>query len=84
MIEAINDRMADLQRIKTERALAHLSVGARVIITSSAKPQYLRGQTGEVHDIDGDTVIVCLDKPLGKFRSGHVRCAPSLLMPWGR
>ncbi len=83
LIDAINARTAELARLRTERALERLSVGSRVVISGEAKPQYLRGQSGEVHEIDGDVVVVCLDTPVGRFTSGHVRCPPGLLVPLG-
>jgi hypothetical protein len=80
---AIEARWAELARLRTEQALARLRIGARVVIGSEAVPKYLRGLTGEVHDIDGDVVVVCLAEPVGKFKSGHVRCVPELLVPLG-
>jgi hypothetical protein len=63
------------------RALQNITVGTRVAIGSEAQPKYLRGMTGEVHEIDGNTVVVCLGAPVGKFKSGHVRCPAELLVP---
>ena len=78
---ALNDRFAVLARLRAEHTLARIKVGGRVAIGADAQPQYLRGLTGEVHEIDGDMVVVCLGAPVGKFRSGHVRCAAELLEP---
>lgn len=79
--DALNARFALLARLRTERALARIKVGSRVIIGADAQPKYLRGMTGEVHDIDGDVVVVCLGGAVGKFKSGHVRCPAELLIP---
>jgi hypothetical protein len=81
LIDAINARTGELAKLRTAQALARLSLHRRVVISADAKPQYLRGQTGEIHEIDGDIVVVCLDKPVGRFTSGHVRCPPGLLVP---
>jgi hypothetical protein len=52
-----------------------------VAIGAEAQPKYLRGMTGKVHEIDGEVVVVCLGAPVGKFKSGHVRCPAELLVP---
>lgn len=79
--EALNGRFAELARLRAERTLAQIGIGSRVIIGADAQPKHLRGMTGEVHEIDGDVVVVCLGGPVGKFKSGHVRCPPELLTP---
>jgi hypothetical protein len=76
LIDAINQRARTLSDLQLRDSLAQLSVGARVRINSTVSPRYLQGQCGEVHDIDGDHVVVCLDTPTGRFTSGHIRCAP--------
>jgi len=81
LVTAINARMRELDRIRTERALARLRVGSRVVITGAVKPQYLRGHTGEVHMIEDDHVVVCLDRPVGKFADGHIDCPAAVLLP---
>jgi len=81
LIDAINTRMHELDRIQTERALARLSVGSKVVIADGVKPQYLRGHTGEVHMIEDGHVVVCLDRPVGKFTDGHINCPPGVLVP---
>ncbi|MFN2503665.1 MAG: hypothetical protein ABR540_05430 [Acidimicrobiales bacterium] len=48
-------------------------------LNHTLSPRYLHGCCGEVHDIDGDHVVVCLDVPVGRFSSGHVRCYPLAL-----
>ncbi|MGH9083070.1 MAG: hypothetical protein ACRDWN_06975, partial [Acidimicrobiales bacterium] len=63
--------------------LARLSVGDRVRFADTAKPQYLRGATGEIHEFYEDLVVVCLDTHVGKFRSGHVRTSPAARTSWG-
>lgn len=83
LANAINDRHGELARLRRARALAGLHVGGRVMIGATAQPKYLRGQTGEVHEIDGDMAVVCLDTPVGRFTSGHVRCPAELLVPDG-
>jgi hypothetical protein len=78
---AINARWAEHARLRVERALKHITVGTRVAIGAEAQPKYLRGMTGEVHEIDGEVAVICLGAPVGKFKSGHVRCPAELLVP---
>ena len=71
--------MRTVENLRTRRALAQLSVGTRVRLNNTVSPRYLHGCCGEVHDIDGEHVVVCLDVPVGRFSSGHVRCSPLAL-----
>lgn len=79
LIDAINARVQTVTDQRTRQALAQLSVGARVRLNHTVSPRYLHGCCGEVHDIDGDHIVVCLDVPVGRFSSGHVRCSPLAL-----
>jgi hypothetical protein len=79
VIDAVNLRTHAIARHRRDAALARLAVGDRVRFTNTAKPQYLRGSTGEIHEFYEDLVVVCLDVPVGKFKSGHVRASPELL-----
>lgn len=79
VIEAVNCRMAAIDRQRRRDALAHFALHDRVRFTDNAKPQYLRGATGKIHEFYEDKVVVCLDRPLGRFKSGHVRCPPEVL-----
>lgn len=76
LIDAINARLRAIEDSRTRQALAQLSVGTRVRINDTVSPRYLHGCCGEVHDIDGNHLVVCLDVPVGRFSSGHVRCSP--------
>ncbi|MEW6476974.1 MAG: hypothetical protein AB1679_32355 [Actinomycetota bacterium] len=79
LIDAINERVRILDELQTHRSLAQLSVGTRVRLNDAVSPRYLQGQCGEVHDINDDHVVVCLDTPVGRFTSGHIRCSPRVL-----
>ena len=81
LIAAINSRNAELDRRRAEEARARLSVGDRVILGATASPKYLRGQTGEIHELLRDSVVVCLDHPIGRFTDRHITCPPQLLTP---
>jgi hypothetical protein len=78
---AINERHAELAARRRAGVLARPQVGGRVTIGPTAQPKYLRGRSGEVHEIEGDMATVCLDAPVGRFTDGHLRCPAELLVP---
>lgn len=73
LIDAINQRARVLADLQLRQSLARISVGARVRLNTNVNPRYLQGKHGEVHDIDGEHVVVCLDVPVGRFavEPGH-------------
>jgi hypothetical protein len=79
VIEAVNHRMAVIDQQRRRQALASFALHDRVRFADNAKPQYLRGETGEIHEFYEDKIVVCLDRPTGRFKSGHVRCPPEVL-----
>jgi hypothetical protein len=50
-----------------------------VRINHRARPLYLHGHTGTVADFYGQSVIVRLDQPVGRFVTGELRCPPLAL-----
>jgi hypothetical protein len=56
-----------------------LNLNDRVRVGDNAKPQYIRGETGTVHELNDDYVVVLLDRAVGKFTSRHLRCAPEMV-----
>ena len=58
---------------------ASLRVGDRVRINHRARPLYLHGHTGTVAGFYGQSVIVRLDQPVGRFVTGELRCPPLTL-----
>ena len=54
-------------------------VGDRVRINHRARPLYLHGRTGTVAGFYGQSVIVRLDQPVGRFVTGELRCPPLAL-----
>jgi hypothetical protein len=81
VIDAINGRTSTIARNRTQAALAGLNLNDRVRIGDNAKPQYIRGETGTVHELNDDYVVVLLDSVVGKFTSRHLRCAPEMVEP---
>jgi hypothetical protein len=77
----INERVRLLATARSMRTLASLRVGDRVRINHSAKPNYLHGRAGTVSGWAGQNVIVQLDRPVGRFVTGELRCPPLVLEP---
>lgn len=65
---------------RNAKAKAALEVGSRVRITGRTKPQYLSGLTAEVTGFGDSRVNIKLDcGPVGKFRSGTLKCPAGML-----
>jgi hypothetical protein len=74
--DAITQRLDTLATRSTAVALLELSPGDRVAINDTARPKYLHGARGTVAGLTVHFVIVSLDRPVGRFRSGQLRCHP--------
>jgi hypothetical protein len=74
--DAITQRLDTLTTRSTATALLELSPGDRVEINHTARPKYLQGARGTVAGLAGQHVIVSLDRPVGRFQSGQLRCPP--------
>jgi hypothetical protein len=77
--EAVRARCELLRAVNSQKALAMLNVGDRVRINHHANPKYLRGIHGVVVELDEHTATICVHRPIGRFRSGEIRCPPLLL-----
>ena len=78
--EALRARYDLLQTVNSQKALAMLNVGDRVRINHHASPRYLHGVDGVVVvELDQHTAVVCVHRPLGRFKSGEIRCPPLVL-----
>jgi hypothetical protein len=84
LADAIHARHHLLHTVRSATALAALCVGDEVRINHTVKPRYLHGLHGRVIDIQGHDVTVCLHRPVGRFTSGHIRCAALALERLGR
>lgn len=72
--DAITRRLDTLTARSTATALLELSPGDRVEINNTARPMYLHGARGTVAGLAGQHVVVSLDRPVGRFQSGQLRC----------
>jgi hypothetical protein len=79
LAEAIRARSLLLQTIDSAKALAELTVGDRVRINRQASPRYLHGIDGTVVELDDHAATVCVHRPVGRFKSGEIRCPPLVL-----
>jgi hypothetical protein len=77
--EAIRARYELLQTIGSAKALAELGVGDRVRINHHASPRYLHGIHGTIIHLDDQAATVCVHRPVGRFKSGEIRCPPLVL-----
>lgn len=77
--EAIRARTELLETVASAEALAELRVGDRVRINQRATPRYLHGVEGTVLALDNDSATVCVHRPIGRFKSGEIRCPPLVL-----
>jgi hypothetical protein len=76
---AIAERQQLLAAAQALITRASLRVGNRVRINHRARPLYLHGHTGTVAGFYGQSVIVRLDQPVGRFVTGELRCPPLAL-----
>jgi hypothetical protein len=77
--EAVQARRHLLHTVRSATALATLCVGDSVRINHAVSPQYLIGVQGTIIDVDHQAATIRLPRPVGRFRSGHVRCPPLAL-----
>ena len=77
--EAIRARFDLLQAVNSAKALAQLEIGDRVRINHHASPRYLHGVHGTIVQLDEQSAIVCVHRPVGRFTSGEIRCPPLAL-----
>lgn len=77
--EAVHARHELLLTVDSQKALAMLKVGDRVQINHQASPRYLHGAQGIVVELDQHAAVVCVHRPIGRFKSGEIRCPPLVL-----
>jgi hypothetical protein len=77
--DAVHARSALLHTVQAATRIAELCVGDIVRINRNVRPGYLHGQHGVITDIDEHVVTVLLPSPIGRFRTGEVRCPPLAL-----
>lgn len=77
--EAARARYELVRTISSHKTLAMLNVGDRVRINHHANPRYLHGIHGVIVELDEHNAVVCVHRPIGRFKSGEIRCPPLVL-----
>jgi hypothetical protein len=77
--DAVHARRALLHTVRAATAIAELCIGDPVRINRNVRPGYLQGEHGVIIDLDDHGVTVRLLRPIGRFRSGELRCPPLAL-----
>jgi hypothetical protein len=77
--DAVHARRELLHTVRSATALARLCVGDTVMLGANVRPRYLEHEAGVITGIDDHWVSVRLLRPVGRFRSGEVRCPPLAL-----
>jgi hypothetical protein len=79
LVAAAQARRRFLITVCSATALATLGVGDVVRITEQVSARYPVGMHGTVMALDDHAATVRLERPVGRFASGHVRCPPLTL-----
>jgi hypothetical protein len=77
--QAVHARHELLETVSSAKALAMINVGDRVRINHHASPRHLHGVHGIVVELDAHSAVVCVHRPIGRFKSGEIRCPPLVL-----
>ena len=79
LADAVHARRALLHTVRSANAIAELCVGDAVRINRNVRPGYLYGEHGVIVEVDERSVTVRLLRPVGRFRTGELRCPPLAL-----
>ncbi len=76
LYNTIGDRLNAIAAARLANAMARLSLGDRVRIGHDVRPAYVHGLPATVIKRGADTITIQLDRPIGKFVDGCIRCSP--------
>ncbi len=76
LYNTIGDRLNAIAAARLANAMARLSLGDRVRIGHDVRPGYIHGLPATVVKRGTDTITIQLDRPVGKFVDGCIRCSP--------
>ena len=76
LYNTVGDRIEAIAAARIANARARLSLGDRVRIGHDVRPGYLHGLPATVIRRGTDTITIQLDRPVGKFVDGCIRCSP--------
>ena len=77
--DAIHARRELLHTVRAANAISQLCVGDHVRFNHQVRPRYLEYEHAVITEIDDRWVAVRLSRPVGRFRSGALRCPPLAL-----
>jgi hypothetical protein len=77
--DAAHARRELLHTVRSAGALAELCVGDTVMFNRQIRPRYLEHELGTITELDDHWVTVRLWRPVGRFRTGELRCPPLAL-----
>jgi hypothetical protein len=77
--DAVHARRELLHTVRSAGALAELCVGDTVMFNRQIRPRYLEHELGTITELDDHWVTVRLWRPVGRFRTGELRCPPLAL-----
>lgn len=79
--KVLNARLDALRLGAELLADTRFHVGDRVRLGHNLRPLYLHGRSGTIESRRGDTWVVQLDEPVGRFTTGEVRVRSTQLEP---
>jgi hypothetical protein len=79
LAEAIDARRRLLHTVRSATVLAGLRVGDLVRINHAISPRYLAGLQATVVELDDHAATLRLQRPVGRFSTGVLRCPPLAL-----
>lgn len=80
LIDEMRTRHRRERATKLAENLGKIQAGTKVRLAANMKPRYLSLQVGRVTRLEGPVAVIALDcGPVGKFRSGTVRCKIDIL-----
>jgi hypothetical protein len=77
--DAVQARYELVHTVTSHKALARLNVGDQVQINRHVSPRYLQGVRGVIVELDQHAAVVRVPRPIGRFKSGEIRCPPLAL-----
>jgi hypothetical protein len=77
--DAVHARRELLHTVRSATALAELCVGDTVMFNRKIRPRYLEHEIAKITELDDHWVTVQLWRPVGRFRTGELRCPPLAL-----
>ena len=76
---AVGARQHLLHTVHSATRLMSLCEGDIVRINQRISPRYLAGMHATVVDVDGAAATIQLQRPVGRFANGRLRCPPLAL-----